>query len=93
MRCHPSMLDLFTRAELTQIIGKSALTAIDNEGAVTQIILLTENLDADIYVSSQPGTPVLIHSFSEGPISRDRLLTLLQESGPVSVHNDWHAEP
>ena len=93
MRFHPSMHDLFTPAELTQIVSKSALTAVDNDRAVTQILLLTENLDADIYVSSQPGTPVLIHSFSEGPISRDRLLSLLQESGPVSVLNVWHAAP
>ncbi len=93
MRFHPSMLELFTQAELTHIVSKSVRIAVDNDAAVMQIIVLTENLDADIYVSSHPGAPVLIHSFSEGPISRNRLLTLLQKSGPVSVLNVWHAEP
>ena len=91
MRFHPSMLCLFTPVELERIVMKSSRTAVDDNGLVTQILLLTDHLDADIYVSSRPGSPVLIYSFDEGPIMRERFLDRLKGCGALSPLDVWHA--
>lgn len=91
MRFHSSMLTIFTPTELEAIVGKSTRCIVDDSGVVIQILLLTDNLDADIYVSSKSGFPVLIYSFDEGPVSRDRLLDRLEDSGAISTLEVWHA--
>ncbi|GAA4030306.1 hypothetical protein [Actimicrobium antarcticum] len=93
MDFHQSILQLFNPAEILRIIEKSALQpAIGSDGKVNQILVLTDTIDADIYVSSQSGEPALIYSFSEGPIHRDRFLQLLNDSATRSVLEVWHAD-
>lgn len=92
MRFHSSMMTVFTLAELEAIVAKSTRCIVDDTGSVVQILLLTDNLDADIYVSSKTGFPVLIYCFDEGPISRGRLLERFTDSGAVSNVEEWRAD-
>ena len=91
MRFHSSMLALFAPAELEQIMMKSSRCAVDDSQFVTQILVLTDNLDVDIYVSTQPCSPVVIYSFDEGPLTRERFLERFERSGAVSRLEVWHA--